>query len=120
MSQPVLVVVLPPVSAHMADGPHGQMGTVTAASPLASPGDTVILQVKAGDHWTDVQQHTLDQHRQISFMMRPGPGHDYRVVLMPTPSHGLSVSNTVAPSSSPAGGGPDGGPSGPSRTAGPH
>ncbi|HEX3924187.1 MAG TPA: hypothetical protein VHY31_18020 [Streptosporangiaceae bacterium] len=100
-SQPVLVVVLPPVSARVTVGPHGQMGMVTAASPLASPGDTVMLQVMTGNHWMDVQQRTLDHGRQAGFAVRPsgpggGPGRGYRVVLMPTAAHGLSVSNTVA------------------------
>jgi hypothetical protein len=100
MSQPVLVVVLPPVSARVTVGPHGQPGMVTAASPLASAGDTVILQVRTGNHWMDVQQRTLDHNRQAGFAVRPGgpgggPGRAYRVVLMPTAAHGLSVSNTV-------------------------
>ena len=101
MSQPVLVVVLPPVSARLTAGPHGQMGMVTAASPLASPGDTVILQVRTGNHWMDVQQRTLDHARQAGFAVRPGgpgggPRRAYRIVLMPTAAHGLSVSNTVS------------------------
>jgi hypothetical protein len=103
VSRPVLVVVLPPVSARLTVGQHGQLGMVAAASPLASPGDTVILQVKTGNHWMDVQQRTLNHTRQASFVVRSGgsggsggdPGRAYRVVLMPTAAHGLSISNTV-------------------------
>jgi hypothetical protein len=106
VSQPVLVVVQPPVSARLAGSPHGQMGAVTASSPFASPGDTVILQVKTGNRWMDVQQRTLDARRQVSFMIHPGPGRGYRVLLKPTSAHGESVSNTVSLANSGGPGGP--------------
>jgi len=94
-SRPVLVIVLPPVSARVgSSSAHGV--TVTADSPLAVPGDTVVLQVQAGARWLNLQKGKLNLAGQAGFLVRPKARNSvYRVVLLPTASHGLSVSNTV-------------------------
>ena len=48
-SQPVLVIVVPAVSVSLATGPHGNTTVLTVRSPLAAPGDAVVLQVWAGE-----------------------------------------------------------------------
>ena len=84
------------MSASVASGPGGQSGTLTASSPLASPGDAVVLQIRNGVSWRNVQARRLSGTRQVTFAVRAlGPGRGYRMVLLPTAAHGLSVSNTV-------------------------
>jgi hypothetical protein len=91
MSRPVLVIVMPPVSAMVS-----RSGTITASSPLADPGNTVVLQVLSGKHWMNLQMGKLNGARQANFMVRSRLRQPrYRVVLLPTASHGLSVSNAV-------------------------
>jgi hypothetical protein len=95
MSRPVLVIVMPPVSAKFT-GSGAMPRAITASSPLAAPGDTVVLQVLAGKHWMNLQMAKLNGARQAQFMLRSRlMQRRYRVVLMPTASHGLSVSNAV-------------------------
>jgi hypothetical protein len=95
MSRPVLVIVVPPVSAEVSGS--GRMASkITASSPLAAPGDTVVLQVLSGKHWMNLQLAKLNGARQAQFMVRSRlMQRRYRVVLMPTVSHGLSVSDAV-------------------------
>jgi hypothetical protein len=96
VSRPVLVIVVPPVSARVTAGPAGQADMVTASSPLASPGNAVALQVWTGVRWRTVQARGLNAARQAAFLVRAAPqSQEYRVVLMPTVAHGLSVSATV-------------------------
>jgi hypothetical protein len=95
MSRPVLVIVIPPVSAEVS-GSGRMTSKVTASSPLAAPGNTVVLQVLAGKHWMNLQTAQLNGARQAQFMVRSRlMQRRYRVVLLPTASHGLSVSNAV-------------------------
>jgi hypothetical protein len=95
MSMPVLVVVMPPVSATFSDA-NGMIPVITASSPLADPGNTVVLQVQAGRHWMNVQMAKLNGAKQAKFLIRSRlRQRKYRVVLLPTASHGLSVSNAV-------------------------
>ena len=95
LSRPVLVIVQPTVSAHVSSSSgHGVM--VTADSPLAVPGDTVMLQVQFGTHWLNVQKGRLNRAGQAGFPVHPKTGNSgYRVVLLPTAAHGISVSNAV-------------------------
>jgi hypothetical protein len=96
VSPPVLVVVVPPVSASLSPGPQGDANVVTASSPLASPGDLVVLQVWLGSRWRDVQAGQLNSAGQAVFPLRAQPRqHTFRMELLPTAAHGLSVSNTV-------------------------
>ena len=95
MSKPVLVIVVPPVSATLSSS-SAMASKITASSPLAAPGNTVVLQVLAGKHWMNLQMAQLNGARQAQFMVRSRlMQRRYRVVLMPTASHGLSVSNAV-------------------------
>jgi hypothetical protein len=95
MSKPVLVIVMPPVSAKLS-GSSAKAAVITASSPLAAPGNTVVLQVQSGRHWMNLQMAQLNGARQAQFMVRSRlMQRAYRVVLMPTASHGLSVSNAV-------------------------
>jgi len=96
LSRPVLVIVVPPVSASVASGPAGQADVVTASSPLASPGNAVVLQVWTGVRWRTVQARALNAARQATFLVRTAAqSREYRIVLLPTVTHGLSVSATV-------------------------
>jgi hypothetical protein len=95
MSRPVLVIVTPPVSARFSRS-GATSAAITASSPLADPGNTVVLQAQAGRRWMNVQVATLNGAGQAQFMVRPRlMRRRYRVVLLPTASHGLSVSNAV-------------------------
>jgi hypothetical protein len=95
MSRPVLVIVVPPVSAKLSSS-SAKAAVITASSPLAAPGDTVVLQVLSGKHWMNLQLAKLNGARQAQFMVRSRlMQRRYQVVLMPTASHGLSVSNAV-------------------------
>jgi hypothetical protein len=99
LSQPVLVIAVPQVAATVSPGRRGQPETVIATSPLADPGDTVVLQVLSSLAWKAVQTSKLDGDRQAQFMLRAGLRPSaYRVVLLPTGVHGFSVSNTIGPS----------------------
>jgi hypothetical protein len=95
VSQPVLVIVLPPVSARVSSSSaHGVV--VTVGSPLAVPGDTVVLQVQLGKRWLNVQKGRLNRARQARFLVRLRARHSVcRVVLLATASHGFSASKTV-------------------------
>jgi hypothetical protein len=96
LSQPVLVIVIPPVSASAASGPAGRSDVLTASSPLASSGDAVVLQIWTGLRWRSVQASRLNAARQVTFVIRaPAKGREYRMVLLPTITHGMSVSDTV-------------------------
>ena len=96
LSRPVLVIVMPTVSASVASGPGGQDDMLTASSPLASPGNAVVLQTWTGKRWRNVQARGLNGARQVTFLVRPlGPDREYRMVLLATAAHGMSVSNTV-------------------------
>jgi hypothetical protein len=96
MSQPVLVIVVPPVSASAVAGPDGQRDVLTASSPLASRGNAVVLQVWTGVRWRSVQARVLSAARQATFIVRAAAqSREYRIVLLPTVAHGRSVSNTV-------------------------
>jgi len=96
LSRPVLVIVVPPVSASAASGPGGQAAVLTAGSPLASPGNAVVLQVRTGTRWQSVQARDLNGARRATFLVRAAAqSREYRVVLPATVAHGLSVSATV-------------------------
>ena len=96
LSQPVLVVVVPPVSASVTPGPAGRADVLTGSSPLASPGNAVVLQVWSGTRWNSVQAGNLNGSGQVSFAVHaPGRPLLYRMVLLATTEHALSVSNTV-------------------------
>jgi hypothetical protein len=95
VSRPVLVIVIPPVSAEVSSS-GGMTSKITASSPLAAPGDTVVLQVLSGKHWMNLQLAKLNGASQAQFMVRSRlMQRRYQVVLLPTASHGLSVSNAV-------------------------
>lgn len=95
LSRPVLVVVVPPITASVSSPRRGS-NVVTASSPLAAAGDTVVLQVQAGAHWRNVQKAKLDGARQARFTVPSrARQREYRVVLLPTIAHAMSVSNAV-------------------------
>jgi hypothetical protein len=96
LSQPVLVIVVPPVSASVVMAPGGRPDALTASSPLASPGDVVVLQVWSGMRWRNAAARRLNGSDQVVFMVRaPGKPQQYRAVLLGTVDHGMSVSATV-------------------------
>jgi hypothetical protein len=95
LSGPVLVIVMPPVSATFS-GSKAKTGGITASSPLADPGNIVVLQIQSGGHWMSLQMDRLNGANQAQFMVRSRlRQRRYRVVLLPTASHSLSVSNAV-------------------------
>ena len=74
----------------------GRGGVLAGSSPLASPGDIVVLQVWSGTRWRGAAMRGLNGSGQVTFMVRaPGRPQQYRMVLLATANHGLSVSNTV-------------------------
>jgi len=94
-SRLVLVIVMPPVSATLSNF-GANAPTITASSPLAAPGNTVVLQVLSGKRWMNLQMARLNDARQAQFAVRSRPmQRRYRVLLLPTASHGFSVSNAV-------------------------
>jgi hypothetical protein len=96
LSQPVLVVVVPPLSVSAAAGPGGRDDVLTVRSPLASPGDVVMLQAWSGTRWHNVQARHLNGSGQVTFLVRsPGKQQRYRAVLLGTMDHGMSVSAPV-------------------------
>lgn len=99
-SKPVLVIVLPSVSARLAVGPHRHADVLTASSPLADPGDAVVLQIWYRGAWLSVREHRLHRGGQAAFLIRPRPrSRVYRIVLLATVTHGRGASNplTVPP-----------------------
>lgn len=97
LSRPVVVIVTPPVTASLGAGSGAHSATVGVSSPLANPGDRVALQMKSGATWVSVQMARLNSGDQASFLIRIRPKlRMYRVVLLPTALHGISVSNAVA------------------------
>jgi hypothetical protein len=95
LSGPVLVIVVPPITASVGSA-RGGANVVTASSPLAAPGDTVVLQALAGTHWLNLQKAQLDGAGQARFALPSRlRQREYRVVLLPTAAHAMSVSNAV-------------------------
>src|ERR1019366_7456425 len=70
VSRRVPVAVIPPVSASLAGGPHGGAYVLTASSPLAVPGDAIVLQVQSGGGWLSVRVHQLDSGDLAEFAVR--------------------------------------------------
>jgi hypothetical protein len=97
LSGPVRVIVVPLVSVSLAWGPRGKAEMVTVGSPLAAPGDLVILQVRLGGHWVTAQVRELYPNGRVRFVVKVAAGvkRAYRVVLVATSAHGRSVSNAV-------------------------
>lgn len=92
VSPPVLVTVIPPVSASLTSGPLGRAYVLAASSPFAVPGDYVVLQIGSGGQWLDLRARRLDSGDQADFVVRPHAlARIYRVVLLATPAHGRSV-----------------------------
>jgi hypothetical protein len=97
LSGPVLVIVVPPIRASVGK-PGRASDMITASSPLASAGDTVVLQVLAAGHWQSTQKAHLNAARQAGFAVPVtalARQREYRVVLLPTAAHAMSVSNAV-------------------------
>jgi hypothetical protein len=100
LSRPVRVIVVPSVFARLMPDPQGKAATVTAGSPLAAPGDEVILQVRLGGRWVTVQARDLYTDNRVRFVVKVASvRRAYRVVLAATSAHGRSVSNAVIVSS---------------------
>jgi hypothetical protein len=96
LSKPVPVIVVPPVSVGVAGGPGGRGDVLTVSSPLASPGDMVVLQARSGQRWRNVAARSLNGSLRVAFMVRtPAKGQQYRAVLLGTVDHGTSVSPTL-------------------------
>lgn len=103
LSGPARVIVVPRVSVSLALGPLGKAETLTVGSPLAAPGDLVILQVRLGGRWVTVQVRELRVSGRVRFVVKlAGVDRAYRVVLVATSAHGRSVSDAVTVSSAPA------------------
>lgn len=95
-SQKIRVIADPPVSVTVGTGPRGRAAVLTVTSPLADPGDLVMLQVQAGGAWQGVRAHRLSQADEVVFEVRlRRRAHEYRVVVLRTGRHGRSVSSPV-------------------------
>jgi hypothetical protein len=100
LSRPVQVIVVPSVFVRVVPCPRRKAETVIAGSPLAAPGDEVLLQVRLGSRWVTVQAGELYTDNRVRFVVKvAGVQRAYRVVLMATSAHGRSVSNAVIVSS---------------------
>jgi hypothetical protein len=100
LSRPVQVIVVPSVFVRLVPGLRGKAEAVTAKSPLAPPGDEVILQVRLGGRWVTIQACGLHTDHRVWFVLKvAGVRRAYRVVLVATSAHGRSVSNAVIVSS---------------------
>jgi hypothetical protein len=96
-SVPVLITVIPPVSLDLAAGPTSGTDTLTAAAAFADAGDVVVLQELSGGKWHRAGERKLGRDLLASFTVDipASGGHEYRVVLPPTISHGWSASGQV-------------------------
>jgi hypothetical protein len=77
---------------------HGKRIAVSAGVSPASPGQTVVLQLKLKDHfgWWPVAQAKLDKASHVKFTLRRRRGAIARVVLtLPDGATALAVSPTV-------------------------
>ena len=77
---------------------HGKRVAVSAQVAPASPGQTVVLQLKLKDHfgWWPVAQAKLDKASHVKFTLRRRRGAIARVVLtLPDGATALAVSPTV-------------------------
>ena len=100
LSRPVRVIVVPSVFVRLVPGPRVKAETVAAKSPLAAPGDEVILQVRLGGRWVTVKARDLHTDNRVRFVVKVESMRlAYRVVLVATFAHGRSVSNAVIVSS---------------------
>ena len=100
LSRPVRVIVVPSVFVRLVPGPPGKAATVTAGSPLAAPGDEVILQARLDGRWMTVQARDLNTGNRVRFVVKVAVvRRAYRVVLVATSAHGRSVSNALIVSS---------------------
>jgi hypothetical protein len=95
-SQSMRVIVVPPISLAISAASHGTTAVLVAKSPLADPGDRVVLQVQSGGHWVSKRIRRLDQAGKSRFTVRVRlRGRKYRVVLLGTVSHGRSASSPL-------------------------
>jgi len=95
-SQSMRVIVVPPISLAISAASHGTTAVLVAKSPLADPGDRVVLQVQSGGHWVSKRIRRLDQAGKSRFTVRVRlRGREYRVVLLGTVSHGRSASSPL-------------------------
>jgi len=96
VSQELSVVVIPPVSLASAAGSHHGSYVLTARSALARRNDVVELQVLSAGQWRLVRSRRLDKAGLAAFTVSfPKVSTTYRVVLLASTVHGLSVSNLV-------------------------
>lgn len=96
LSRPVRVIVAPRLFVTITKGPRKASETLTAGSPLATPGDLVILQVRVGGRWLTLQVRALYVGDRVRFVVKiVGERRAYRVVLRPTKAHGRSVSKPI-------------------------
>lgn len=92
----LLGFAVPAVSASFTGGPGGRSGLLTATSPLAAPGDTIVLEVRSARHWVIRRTRRFDASGKASFAVRRrAKKRAFRVVLLATARHGRSASNPV-------------------------
>jgi hypothetical protein len=96
-SQPLTVVVIPPVSVGVtSSGGHWSASVLTVSCPLAQRGDVVALQLLSGGQWQEVRAHRLGATGLAAFTVATSKDSaTYRIVLLATAYHGQSVSRTV-------------------------
>jgi hypothetical protein len=97
-SGPVHVVVKPTVLLTIGPGPGPHRDVLTVTSPLAGPGDIVILQARSAGVWHTLRQEPLTGGTATFTVKLQPKQRPYRIVLPHTRTHGQSVSNpAVAP-----------------------
>ena len=96
-SPAVPVTVIPPVSLRQAPGLLAGTRTLIAAAGFADVGDVIVLQEWSGASWYTIREKVLNADHRASFTVRTplSVDRDYRVVILPTVTHGTSVSGQV-------------------------
>ena len=97
VSAVVAVTVVPAVSLRLVPHPRINRDVLIVRSPLAQPGNLVVLQVQSGSGWVDVRARRLGLRRQAVFAVRAHrfSGQELRVLLSATARHAASASGPV-------------------------
>ena len=96
-SPAVPITVIPPVSLQQAPGLLPGTRILIASAGLADTGDVIVLQERSGTTWYTIREKVLNPDHQATFTVDTplSVDRDYRVVILPTVTHGTSVSGQV-------------------------
>jgi hypothetical protein len=97
VSPPVIVTVVPQITAQLTPGPRGVKDYLTVATVDAQRGDTVVLQIDSNGTWVGLRDRRLNAAGRTAFVLgaRQLKGDAVQVVLLGTGRHAAAVSNQV-------------------------